>query len=94
MAHSNHGSSFVDSSRLIGVSLKDTFAHKFVRSQLRSKTTKVFVLETDGRHGTNGEEPNCQETSGEETDSDDEETNSYDGEPGSDGEEPKATNCE
>ena len=96
MADSDHGSSFVDSSRLIGISLDDTFARKSVRSQLRNKTTRVFVLETDGR--TDGEEPNRGETSREETDSDDEETDSYDVERGSDGEEPdldgEETNCE
>jgi len=104
MAHSNDGSTFVDSSRLIGVSLDDTFARKSVRSQLRNKTTKVFVLEING--GTDGEEPNGGETSREETDvdgeqtdseSDDEGTDSYEDETGSDGEEPdlngEETNC-
>jgi hypothetical protein len=103
MAHSNDDdSTFVDSSRLIGVSLDDTFARKSVRSQLRNKTTKVFVLETNGEEASGGE-TSREETDGggEQTDyseSDDEGTDSsYEDETGSDGEEPdldgEETNC-
>lgn len=103
MAHSNDdGSTFVDSSRLIGVSLDDTFARESVRSQLRNKTTKVFVLETNGEEASGGE-TSREETDGggERTDyseSDDEGTDSsYEDETGSDGEEPdldgEETNC-
>ena len=39
---------FFDSSSFVGVSLDDIFASESVRSQL-SETTKVAVLETDGK---------------------------------------------